>query len=199
MKRTFVYGIICALCFAVGQSAEGYAQKMDCVERALPWLTVKTNALYWATASFNAGLEVGLERRTTFEVTGAYNPWTFGDNRKLKFWSVQPEVRFWPDKRFSGHFVGANFVYSVFNVGGIRFLGMGDRRYEGELFGVGLSYGYMWNIGERWHIEATVGIGYVNMDYDSYVWKRCGDFLGSFERNYFGPTKIGVSFSYTIL
>ena len=42
-------------------------------------------------------------------------------------------------------------------------LGMGTRRYEGSLFGVGLSYGYMWSIGKRWHVEATIGVGYVSL------------------------------------
>ena len=112
---------------------------------------------------------------------------------------VQPEVRFWPYRRFSGHFIGANFIYSDFNAGGIEWLGMGTRRYEGSLFGVGLSYGYMWSIGKRWHVEATIGVGYVSLEYDEYVWKQCVRFLGHGRNSYLGPTKIGVSFSYTIM
>ena len=58
---------------------------------------VKTNALHWATAgTLNAGLEAGLGKRTSLELTGDYNPWTLDrdENRKLKFWSVMPEFRY---------------------------------------------------------------------------------------------------------
>ncbi len=45
---------------------------------------------------FNAGLEAGLGKRTSLELTGDYNPWTLDrdENRKLKFWSVMPEFRY---------------------------------------------------------------------------------------------------------
>ena len=94
MKRVVIYGILCLLGFAAVPHGELGAQTVRGAEREMPRLTVKTNALYWATASFNAGLEVGLDRRITLEVTGGYNPWTYADNRKFKFWMVQPEVRF---------------------------------------------------------------------------------------------------------
>ena len=70
---------------------------------------VKTNALHWATAgTLNAGLEAGLGKRTSLELTGDYNPWTLDrdENRKLKFWSVMPEFRYWLCERFNGHFFG---------------------------------------------------------------------------------------------
>ena len=54
-------------------------------------------------------------------------------------------------------------------------------------------------IGKRWHVEATIGVGYVSLEYDEYVWKQCGRFLGHGRNSYLGPTKIGVSFSYTIM
>lgn len=68
---------------------------------------VKTNALHWATAgTLNAGLEIGLGKRTTLELTGDYNPWPLDrdQNKKLKFWSVMPEFRYWLCERFNGHF-----------------------------------------------------------------------------------------------
>ena len=81
MKRVVIYGILCLLGFAAVPHGELGAQTVRGAEREMPRLTVKTNALYWATASFNAGLEVGLDRRITLEVTGGYNPWNYADNR----------------------------------------------------------------------------------------------------------------------
>ena len=51
---------------------------------------VKTNLLYDATSTLNLGVEFGLARRWTLDVSGNYNPWTFSENRKMKHWLVQP-------------------------------------------------------------------------------------------------------------
>ena len=167
-------------------------------EAALPLLEVKTNALYWTTASLNAGFEVGLTPRITFEIDAGYNPWTFSDNRKFKFWMIQPEIRHWFRNRFEGHFLGVHLLYADFNVGGMKFLGMSDRRYQGALYGAGVAYGYRWPLGKNWSVEATAALGYLRSDYDRYVWKKCGRHLGRGHKNYFGPTKVGVSFGFTI-
>lgn len=91
-----------------------------------------------------------------------------------------------------------HFLYAGFNVGGVKFLGMADRRYEGSLYGA------------AWHTDTgglseSVGasrlraaLGYLRSDYERYVWKRCGRYLGRGHKNYFGPTKIGVSFCFAI-
>ena len=142
--------------------------------RPLPLLEVKTNALYWATASLNAGFETGLAPDISLVIDAGYNPWTFGDNRKFKFWLLQPEVRHWFGCRSEGHFLGVHFLYAGFNVGGVKFLGMADRRYEGSLYGAGVAYGYRWPVGKRWSVEATAALGYLRSDYERYVWKRCG-------------------------
>ncbi len=198
MNRTYMVlcKIIGVICFVM-LWGEIFAQKRRSGS-IFPSVAVKTNVLYWATASFNAGVEIGLSPKTTLDITGGYNPWTFGDNRKFKFGMVQPEFRFWPCSRLNGHFVGVHALYVKFNAGGIRFLGMKNRRYEGNFYGAGIAYGYQWLISERWNIEATIGLGYIRSDYDRYVWERCGQFLGSDKKNYFGPTKLGVSFIYII-
>ena len=66
----------------------GFFQKATAQEVA-----VKTNGLYWMTTTLNAGVEVGLSRKVTLELTGAYNPWTFKDNKKLRFWLAEPEAK----------------------------------------------------------------------------------------------------------
>ena len=51
---------------------------------------------------------------------------------------------------------------------------------------------------ERWSMEATVGVGYARLKYDKYARGDGGEKLGHNTRNYFGPTKIGLSFIYVI-
>ena len=162
-----------------------------------PRFAVRTNALYWATASLNAGFEVGLDPRTSWEVAGGYNPWTFGDNRNSDSGRRRPNSATGSAGVSPGIF-GLHVLYADFNAGGVKLFGMGDRRYEGFLYGAGLSYGYQWVVGRRWNIEAMLGVGYIRSEYDRYVWKRCGRFLGSGRRNYFGPTRVGVSVGFMI-
>ena len=50
-------------------------------ETYLPKFAIKTNALYWATSTPNLGIEVGLAKKLTLDISGNYNPWKFGDAR----------------------------------------------------------------------------------------------------------------------
>ena len=52
-------------------------------EAAAQKVAVKTNALYWASASPNLSAEVGLAPHWTLEVGGGLNPFTFKDNLKF--------------------------------------------------------------------------------------------------------------------
>ena len=47
-------------------------------------------------------------------------------------------------------------------------------------------------------MEATIGVGYARLKYDKYARGDGGVKLGHNSRNYFGPTKIGLSFIYVI-
>ncbi len=198
MKTNLLYAILGACCLSAAIPERASAEERLPDAPRTPLLTVKTDVLYWLTASFNAGLEVGLAPQMTLDVAGAYNPWTFEDNRKMKFWQAQSEFRYWPGRRFSGHFLGIHLLYTRFNAGDIGFMGLAGLRADGHSFGTGLSYGYQWALGKRWRLEATVGIGYIRSDYDRYEQERCGKFLGRFHKNYVGPTRLGITFCFTI-
>ena len=173
---------------------------------------VKTNLLYDATSTLNLGFEFGLGRQWTLDVSGNYNPWTFSENRKMKHWLVQPEFRWWSCTRFSGHFVGIHAMGGGYNWGGMlpwgfksgRMFGsvenknIQEHRYQGWLAGAGVSYGYHWVLGNRWGLEATVGVGYAYLDYDKYPCAKCGRKIGSESKHYFGPTKAGISLVYIL-
>lgn len=112
-------------------------------------VAVKTNVLYWTTATFNASVETRLSSKWTLDVSAGYNPFTFSDNKKLKHLAIQPEARYWLCSPFSGHFVGANLLYSHYNAGGVKmpfgiFSDLEKYRFQGDLGAVGLVYGYSW-------------------------------------------------------
>ena len=153
-------------------------------------IVFKTNTLYWAALTPNVGVEVGLSDKTTLELNGMMNLFVLNDNKKINFLAVQPEYRYWFCQSFIQHFVGLHLHYANYNAG------LKQYRYNGNLFGAGVSYGYDWYLSPRWNLEATLGIGYAYMDHEVYDRPKCGAFKGLENRHYFGLTKIGVSIIY---
>lgn len=54
------------------------------------------------------------------------------------------------------------------------------------------------DLGKRWNLEATIGLGYIYTQYDKYECATCGKFKGNKDKHYFGPTKAGISLIYII-
>ena len=54
-------------------------------------VALKTNGLYWLTTTPNLGLELALNDQWTLDLSAAYNPWTFKDDKKMRFWLAQPD------------------------------------------------------------------------------------------------------------
>lgn len=175
-------------------------------------VAVKTNLLYDATTTINLGVEFKIAPQWSMDISGNVNPWTFSDNRKMKFWLLQPEARWWSCQPFNGHFFGIHALGGKYNIGGMLPWGfkngqmMGfiknenilEHRYEGWTIGAGVSYGYHWILGKRWGLEATIGVGYAYLNYDKYKCEHCGEKIKEGNRNYFGPTKAGVTLIYMI-
>jgi hypothetical protein len=159
---------------------------------------LKSNLLYDVTTTMNLGLEAGLGKKWTLELPVNYNPWSFPNDRKIKHWLIQPELRYWLCEKFNGHFFGLHSHVAGFNVAGIKRTGFENSRYEGYAYGAGVSYGYQWILNKRWSIEATFGLGYAFLDYGKYQCGTCEPKIKDVEKHYFGPTKAGVSLIYIL-
>lgn len=200
MRRYLTLAVILFLAFAGTVSAQKVA--------------VKTNSLYWLTATPNVGFEFAMAPRWTFEIAGGYNPWTLDKdaNVKAKHFLVTPEVRYWFCESFQGHFLGINANYTQFNVSGILIpevfykeesLGyfldnLQHARSQGWAVGAGITYGYAWPIARRWNMEFTLGLGWWYTEYDRFESRKCGLFQEKVAKHAFGPTDIGLSFIYMI-
>ncbi|MBQ9676029.1 MAG: DUF3575 domain-containing protein [Bacteroidaceae bacterium] len=169
-------------------------------------VAVKTNLLYDATATINAGIEFGLAPKWTLDLSGNFNGWTMSHDRKWKHWLVQPEARYWFCDRFAGHFLGFHALGGQYNVGhlknNIKFLGkdfskLSDSRYQGWFIGAGIAYGYAWVLNKHWNLEGEIGIGYAYSRYDRFNCKGCGKKIEEDEDfHYFGPTKAAINLIY---
>ncbi|WP_108823575.1 DUF3575 domain-containing protein [Dysgonomonas sp. Marseille-P4361] len=166
-------------------------------------VAIKTNLAYWATTTPNLGMEFALGKKSTLEISGGFNPFEFSDNKRFKHWLVQPEYRWWFCETFNGHFLGVHAHGAQFNVGGWdipigRLDVFKDKRYEGYLYGGGLSYGYQWVLSNRWNFEFNIGAGYARIHYNEYPCKDCGTKQDEGNYNFWGVTKAELSFIYII-
>lgn len=163
-------------------------------------VAVKTNLFYDAMATPNLGVEVGLNKHWSLDISGNYNPWLLSNDKSFKHWLVQPELRYWFLERFNGHFLGAHALYTDYDIAGKNFLSVmkSEYAYKGTGYGGGLSYGYQLYLSPHWNIEFTAGVGFVHFEYDKKAFPDKGDDADRFSNNYFGPTKLGVSIMYII-
>lgn len=196
MAKRFLLSLASIVVLATGTiQAQNDIPKTDYT----PEFVLKTNMLYDLTTSINLGAELKTSDKYTVDLSVNYNPWTFSNNKKFKHVLVQPEVRRWNDGAFKGSFWGFHGIYAYYNVGGIDLSSsLKDHRYQGSLYGLGISYGYQWVLSPVWRLEASVGLGYVHSNYDKYECQTCGKFIKSGNKNYFGPTKAALSLIYVI-
>lgn len=174
---------------------------------------LKTNLLYDASATVNLGVEIGLGRRTTLDISGNYNAWNTNTelNEKMRHMLIQPEFRYYFCERMNGHFLGAHLHMLQYNIGGSHWLpnifksasnlcnsDEAKSRYQGEGYGAGLVYGYDWVIAPRFNVEFAAGAGYVYLDYDRYGASKCAPLIEQQTKHYWGLTKLGISLVYII-
>lgn len=151
---------------------------------------VKTNLLYWATLTPNVSIEAKLSKQFTTDLQAAYNPFTLQDGKKLKFWLVQPELRYWFCDAFEGHFLGVHLHAAQF------YAIPKDKVYDGYLAGGGLTYGYNWILSPRWNLEALIGVGYAHLWYKESPNIDCIKCHEDKTKDYIGPTKVALTVSY---
>lgn len=68
MRKIFLLGV--AILLSVTMNAQHVA--------------LKNNLVYDATTTPNLALEIGLGKKTTLDLYGGYNPFTFGDHKRFK-------------------------------------------------------------------------------------------------------------------
>lgn len=166
---------------------------------------LKTNLVYDAGSTVNAGLEFPTSSRWTADFSVSYNGWRYS-GRLWKHWCVMPELRQWHCTPFYGSFYGVHLLGGQFNFGNFdlpfSFLGtdfrvLKDTRHQGWMAGFGLVYGYSWMLDRCWNLEAAIGLGCIYTRYDVFECVDCGAKAASgITHNYIGPTKVALSLIY---
>lgn len=154
-------------------------------------VAVRTNIPDWATLSPNVGFEFALGSQLSLETDVTYSPFRFKDNLYLRQVRIQPEFKYWFETILSRHYVGATAFYANYD------LGINDKGFYGDGFGIGLTYGYNWVISRRWNFELSAGVGAIHYRLARYT-------TGTIHQNpdttgwMIAPVKLGLSFIYVI-
>ena len=151
-------------------------------------LSLRANLLRWATLTPDVGLEWRIGNRWSIGVNGSWTSWSWNDKeRRYALWEVAPEVRcYLGEKR--AWYLGAMFKAGQFNY---KLSGTGR---QGDLLGGGLSGGYLLSIGRSLSLDFSLGLGYLDVDYEKYiVVDGVRVRQGSGTKNWWGPINAGIS------
>lgn len=156
-------------------------------------VSLRANLLRWATLTPDLGLEWRVSPRVGILVDGSYTSWSWkGGDRRYALWEVNPEVRYymWHQKR---GYIGAMYKAGAFN------FKLGGTGRQGDLMGGGVTGGYRLCVSDAVSFDFSLGLGYVRAEYDRYalidgVRVRNGNEV----KNWWGPTRAGVTLVWTI-
>lgn len=155
-------------------------------------VSVKTNALYWAGATPNIGVEFRLNRHFTLNVEGLGNRFKAGSKLDTRVLGFMPEARYWFSIRpQAGHFVGLMGMATDYDIT------LKNKIHKGDAVGAGVTYGYSFVLNRRWSIEATAGLGVLGVRKVDHA-KSEPEPASAKSSLKLAPMKLGLSFVYII-
>lgn len=160
-----------------------------------PYMALKTNLAYDVFAVLNLSFECQVHPHWSVELPVIWSLWDWKTTRGLRTVTLQPGTRYWFKTPGSGHAVGADFNLAWYN------FRWGDDRYQAAgrpALGASVTYTYSLNLAQRWRMEFMLGVGYVNFRYNTYYNIENGALIDTRIKNYFGPTRFGISLAYTL-
>ncbi len=173
-------------------------------------IALRTNLAYAASATPNIGLEVPVGEHFSLGFNAGLKPWPRWlawdwDKTVEKKWRhvlVAPELRFWPSGIYDKLFVGADLIYTHYNVGAVKFpFGLyprvRDHRLQGDFYGLGVFAGWSWWLSDHWRLEAEAGVGAGYADAKEYECAYCGAEVGRKQGPVLVP-KLGLNLSYNL-
>lgn len=156
-------------------------------------LSLRANLLRWATLTPDVGIEWRITPSVGIAVNGSWTSWSWNNKqRRYALWEVAPEVRYYMGKARRGY-LGLMFKTGAFNY---KFSETGR---QGDLLGGGLTGGYILPLGKRLSLDFSLGLGYLNADYEKYtVIDGVRVRHGSETRDWWGPVHAGITLKWNL-
>ena len=168
-------------------------------------LALQTNLAYDLLAIPSLGLEISLPHSWSVGIDGYYAWWS--NASKAKYWRVQGgEIsvrKYFGNNILTGHHIG---IYSqllrydiCFGKRGYLSGGSGTLFTDHPSWGVGAEYGYSIMIATCLRLDLSIGLGWFTGQYAVYQPIDSHNvFRSMHQRNWFGPTRIGITLSWLI-
>ena len=160
--------------------------------------SISTNAAEWlALGTANIQASVPVSRHYSIQSGAAYNPFTFGNGEKRKYFrrmEFSLGARYWPWFVNSGWFVDGYADWAKFSWGGL----FTSKSYEGYAYGVKLRGGYALMLDRGINLEMGGG-GFLGFEkYTRYSCTKCGHSEGKKQKFVVSPTALllGISFIF---
>ncbi len=161
-------------------------------------VAIKTNGLMLAATMPNVGCEFVVGERSTLDLSlyGSKSIW----GKPADILGVAPEYRYWISGRpMTREFVGIAAMGTTYDIE------WGNKLYQGDAAGIGITLGYCMNLGKRLNVEFTGGVGTIFFSQKQYYkTDNMTDFTneGIVQANANGykllPMKLGVSVTYIL-
>lgn len=164
--------------------------------RSLRYMAIKTNVAYDAMTIANVAFEMEVSPKITVSLPLMLSLWDMKSDLGLRIFGIQPEARYWFDKAGHGHALGVNLGVASYNFRN------GDFRYQNvdgrPIVSAAVSYAYKFDITDNWGVELSASLGYANTRYNRYYNIDNGAKINEKTIDYWGPTQIGVTLTYTL-
>lgn len=172
---------------------EARAEEPEKTEACAMGFSLRANLLRWATLTPDLGLEWHISDRWSLGAGGSWTSWSWRDRkRRYALWEVAPEVRYYMGRERRGY-LGLLFKTGAFNY---KFSETGR---QGDLVGGGLTGGYILPLGKRLSLDFSLGLGYLNADYEKYtVIDGVRVRRGNETAEWWGPVHAGITLKWNL-
>lgn len=160
---------------------------------------ISTNILDYANfLTINGNVSYSMHKNWNISISGKYNPFIFNMNKSSqmqnKNLTVAIGTRYWPFFVNSGFYYGGTLQWTRYNCGGI----VSERTFEGDAYGIGLSFGYSLLLTKFLNIEFGIGVWSGVTDYREYSRPKCGKLTYKGQKWFIAPNDISVSLLFNL-
>ena len=203
--------VVCCLVNGVCASAQqhSYGRGAPAAKASNPGISIRTNLLWDGVAEPNIGLEVAVGKHLSLGVNAGIKPWrrwlawdNDSENNPTHWrnFAIVPELRYYPRQTYDGWFLGADLLYTHFNVSHIGlpfnlYPELRNNRLQGDFYAGGLFVGYSWWLGKHWRLELEAGAAVGLAQYEQYNCGFCGSKVGEEKRIGIAP-KLGLNIAW---
>ena len=171
-------------------------------------ISLRTNLLWDGVAEPNLGIEIALGKHVSLGMNAGIKTWprwlawdtdNVENPTHWRNFAIVPEFRYYPRQTYDGFFLGADLLYTHFNVGHIGlpliYQELREHRLQGDFYGGGLFAGYSFWLGSHWRLELEAGAAVGLAQYGRYNCSFCGNKLDDVSRVGIVP-KLGLNIAW---